>query len=265
MAKIKIKDIDPNTNSILANMGFLMPRTEKELDSILKLNMEETSDLVNYHVNPEVIINQCKMPGKFNKFERLNKKPKKSNPYFKRSVLAAEIVSQLYNEPTFGHVKLQKLVFLCENITGFSFNYRYSKQAAGPYDNKFMHGIDQQFKKQKWFSVKTVERHGYSQCVYIPGEKFNGHKKYFQSYFKNDYDLIQSIIEIFRKEKTRHIELVATLYSCWMELSNKNMAVNEQSILNSLYNWSPEKKKFTENEVIDTYNWMMVNNFVPSK
>ena len=84
-------------------------------------------------------------------------------------------------------------------------------------------------------------------------------------FFKNDYDLIQSIIEIFRKEKTRHVELVATLYSCWMELSNKNMAVNEQSILNSLYNWSPEKKKFTENEVIDTYNWMMVNNFVPSK
>ena len=87
MAKIKIVDIDPNTNSILAHMGFLMPRTEKELDSILQLGMEEKSKLANYHVNPEVIINQCKVPGDFNRIERLNKKPKKSNPYFKRSVL----------------------------------------------------------------------------------------------------------------------------------------------------------------------------------
>ena len=265
MAKKKLTDLDPKTNSILANMGFLMPRTEKELDSVLQINQEETSELLDYHINPTAIVNECEVPERILKRVKQYKKPVKANDYFKRAVLAAEIASQLYNEPTFGHVKLQKLIFLCENMTGFNFNYRYSKQTAGPYDNKFMHSIDQQFKTQKWFSVKTVIRSGYSQCVYFPSERFNAHRKYFQSYFKNDIDNIQSIIEIFRKERTRRVELVATLYSCWMELLNRNSVVNEQSILKLLYNWSPAKKKFSENEVIDTISWMKENNFIPSK
>lgn len=46
---------------------------------------------------------------------------------------------------------------------------------------------------------------------------------------------------------------------------NRNSVVNEQSILKLLYNWSPAKKKFSENEAIDTMSWMKENNFIPSK
>jgi len=217
----------------------------------------------DYHVNASQLIKNSDLPRGKSKRLKANA-PTKSKPYFKRVVLAGVIASQLYEEPTFGHVKFQKLIFLCENLTGFDFNDNYTKQAAGPYDNKFMHSIDQQFQSLKWFQVKMEEKSGYSQCKYIPSGKFNDHKKYYTSYFRYDNRKIQYVIDTFRKSKPREVELVATLYSCWQEQENANMAVNEQSLLKSLYDWSEQKKKYSETEVISAIGWMKENGFVPS-
>src|SRR4051812_3853195 len=54
-------------------------------------------------------------------------KPTKNNTFFKRVVLAAEIASQMHKEPTFGRIKFQKLVYLCEHAASINLNERYSK------------------------------------------------------------------------------------------------------------------------------------------
>ena len=82
------------------------------------------------------------------------KEEKRKSSYFKRAVLAAEITCQLHAESTFGHVKLQKLMFLCEHASNMNLNDLYLKKAAGPFDNKFMHSIDKELAKQKWFTAK---------------------------------------------------------------------------------------------------------------
>jgi hypothetical protein len=263
MAEKKVKINEPETNALLANLGIIFPRTEVEIDSIVTLESERVSVLNSYHINPSLLIKGVDLPKETSKSDTKLKSTSKSRDYFKRAVLAAEITSQLYDEPTFGHVKLQKLIFLCENMSGFDFNNMYSKQAAGPYDNKFMHSIDLQFQKQKWFRVILEKKLNYTKCTYVPSAKFNDHKKYFANYFKSSLQRIQFVIDTFRSENTRRVELIATLFSCWQELLDNDKLVNESSLLESLYNWSIEKKKYSKEEVVTAIAWMNQNGFVP--
>lgn len=263
MAEKKVKIIESETNALLANMGIIFPRTEEELDSILTLESERVLVSNGYHINPSILIKGVDLPKETSKSGTKLKSTSKSRDYFKRAVLAAEITSQLYDEPTFGHVKLQKLIFLCENMSGFDFNNMYSKQAAGPYDNKFMHSIDLQFQKQKWFRVILEKKLNYTKCTYVPSAKFNDHKKYFANYFKSSLQRIQFVIDTFRSENTRRVELIATLFSCWQELLDNDKLVNESTLLESLYNWSIEKKKYAKEEVVTAIAWMNQNGFVP--
>lgn len=182
---------------------------------------------------------------------------------FQRAVLAAEIATQLFNEPTFGHVKLQKLMFLCENIEGMDISYDYSKKAAGPYDNKFMHTIDYEMRKQKWFEVKKEKSGLIWKYTFKPLEKFQSHRAYYANYFGVHDEKIQWFIETFREVKTNKVELVATLYACWMELILKNKEVNNHALSTLLYNWSKEKLKFSKKEVNDAIEWMIENDVRP--
>lgn len=254
-------------DNLLASLGIIMPRNEEELDMVLNEEDIETPELIDFRVDAKSIIERSKE--KVNLKSKLcyaaepkKKYSKQPNKSFKRIVLAAEITAQLHKEPTFGHVKLQKLVFLCENAVDMDFNFRYMKQAAGPYDHKFMHSIDPAFSKQKWFQIKK-EPGKYGRIKYTPGEKFNEHKKYFDGYFNKDKEKIQQIIDMFRSQKSDIVELVATLFSCWHEMKNNKQLINNKSLVEAIYNWSIEKNKFSEIEIIRAIDWMNESNFHP--
>jgi hypothetical protein len=79
--------------------------------------------------------------------------PKKTpNRHFYRAVLSAEIVHQLHSEPTFGHIKHQKVLHLCEYIAQLEeIQGEYHRDAAGPLDNKMIYANDAELKKQQWY------------------------------------------------------------------------------------------------------------------
>ncbi|MFT3738481.1 MAG: hypothetical protein QM786_06965 [Breznakibacter sp.] len=254
------KDTDQNkVDYILASTGYIFPRTESELENFNKLYPDEDYSLKDYVLNPHEL---TKGSTQKKSQEKLKFSSDKSS-YFKRAVLGAEIACQLYEEPTFGHVKFQKLMFLCENIEGMNISYEYSKQAAGPYDNKLMHSIDYELKKQKWMEVKLEKKDTKSRYVFIPLTNFEGHKKYFKRYFNKNEERIQWFIDTFRKEKTDKVELIATLYACWMELISKKQIVSETSLLSLLYSWSKEKIKYSNEEALKAIQWMKDNSVIP--
>lgn len=88
--------------------------------------------------------------------EKKTKKP--ANIHFRRSVFAAEIVHRLHDEPTFGHVKFEKLIFLCEKRCGVETGSTYYRQAAGPYDNRALRSIDSQLKTQRWYEAHRGDK-----------------------------------------------------------------------------------------------------------
>lgn len=190
-----------------------------------------------------------------------NKKLNKSQSYFHRAVLAAKIAHEYHDEWTFGIVKLQKLVYLSEQVSSMRFSSDYRKQAAGPMDHKFIHSIKKEFEKQGWFAVNQVGQ--YRKWTFKPGENVVGYQQYYANYFGDIESDIQFLIDSFRKWKTEQVELIATLFACWLEAKNDNTLINDKVLIEKVYAWHKEKEKFTEVQIIKNIRWMEENGVYP--
>lgn len=187
----------------------------------------------------------------------------KSKSFFRRIVLAAKITHECYNEWTFGSVKFQKMVYLCEQVSEMNFSTNYSKQAAGPMDNKFIHSIKSQFESHRWFSVKKIKNGNYEKVQFTPLEGVDGYIQYYSNYYQYVDNEIQHLIDTFRKWKTHDVELVATIYACWDEINKEKTKFSNQLIIKKIYAWHKKKKKFSEDEILKMKDWMSENGIYP--
>ena len=188
----------------------------------------------------------------------------KKEAYFKRAVLAAEIANELHAEPTFGRVKFQKLVYICEHVAEMNLEEKYAKFAAGPFDSKFMHSIEKEFTDQEWFAVDKVKGEKMTRTVYSPLSKRSKYKEYFESYFKNEKESIHAIINLLKKSKTDHAEIIATLLACHLELKKDNTFYETDKLLSLFYEWSKEKSRFQEEQVLAVWQWMKKHRIILS-
>ncbi len=172
--------------------------------------------------------------------------------------LAAEITFQLHTEPTFGHLKLQKLIYLCQQLKHMDLAADFKQHAAGPYDPVMARYLDKEFKNREWFSYDPKR-----DLKYKPLSKCNDHRSVFNKYFVKDASDIYELIGIFRTSKSDLIEIVATLFACWLRLLEQKKSVTEEQLLKDFYAWSKEKKEFSQNEVLNGLKWMKQNAVVP--
>ncbi|MDR3328098.1 MAG: restriction endonuclease subunit S, partial [Prevotellaceae bacterium] len=190
------------------------------------------------------------------------KTQKQANVHFKRSVWAAEIADRLCNEPTFGHVKMEKMLFLTENMCGIDIGSNYHRDAAGPYDNRAIRSIDSQLKKQNWFEVVRGDK-GYR---YVPLKKRSGHKNYFNKYYSDALPVFDKVINTCQSWNTERCEIVATLYSAWKDLANTKQQYTDDDIINEVINnWNESKKRIPEERWHKALEWMRQNGFAPVK
>ena len=184
-----------------------------------------------------------------------------ANVHFRRSVLAAESADRLCEEPTFGHVKMEKILFLSERLCHIETDSHYHRDAAGPYDNRALRSIDSQLKKQKWFEVRRTEK-GYR---YVPMQNRGKHKMYFDKYFSAVLPTFEKIIDTFKTQNTERCEIVATLYSAWEDLLHSNMPFTDADIVNEvLNNWHESKKRISKERWLNAIHWMRENGFAPN-
>lgn len=172
--------------------------------------------------------------------------------------LAAEITFQLHTEPTFGHLKLQKLVYLCQQLKHMDLAADFKQHAAGPYDPVMARYLDKEFKNREWFSYDPKR-----DLKYKPLSRCNDHRSAFNRYFAEDVSEIYDLIGLFRTSKSDHIEIVATLFACWLRLLEKKLSVTEEQLLKDFYAWSEEKKRFSKAEVLTGYKWMHQYSIIP--
>ena len=184
-----------------------------------------------------------------------------ANVYFRRSVLAAEISDRLCDEPTFGHVKMEKILFLTERLCHINIGSHYHRDAAGPYDNRALRSIDSQLKKQKWFEVRRTEKGN----RYVPMQNRGKYKTYFDKYFSAVLPTFEKIIDTFKTQNTERCEIVATLYSAWEDFLNSNKTFTDADIVNEvLNNWHESKKRISRERWLNAIQWMRENGFVPN-
>jgi len=185
-----------------------------------------------------------------------------ANVYFMRSVLAAEIVDQLHAEPTFGHVKFEKVLFLVEHLCEVDTGSTYHRKAAGPYDNWALRSIDSQMRKQQWFEARKED----GRYRYVPLDRRGGHRAYFDRYFSNVSDTFGKIVETLRKLDTEQCEIVATLFSAWSDLLREHGTVSDKMIVHEvLNNWHESKQRIPEDRWLNALVWMREKGFVPKE
>lgn len=194
------------------------------------------------------------------KVKKVKVLPIKLNPVdvYKRTLLAAEIVFQLKDTHTLGHLKLQKMLYLCQEIENMSLPMNFLKQAMGPYDNQLARSLDKQFLEKKWFTYQKGEP-----LKYKPLENCGKHKEDFQKYFETEAEQINYLINKFKKFTSNQIEAVATLYACWKEAIEKKELITDKLIITKFYQWSKEKEKFREDNLIKALDWMRRNSIEP--
>ena len=184
-----------------------------------------------------------------------------ANVHFRRSVLAAEIAERLYDEPTFGHVKMEKILFLTERLCHIDIGSHYHRDAAGPYDNRALRSIDSQLKKQKWFELRRTEKGN----RYVPMQNCGKHKSYFDKYYSTVLPTFEKIIDTFKTQNTERCEIVATLYSAWEDLLHSNKSFTDADIVNEvLNNWHESKKRISKERWLSAIQWMRENGFAPN-
>jgi hypothetical protein len=259
----------------LKHFGYLLPTNDEELEEFEKIYGITKTLFPEHLAEPDFLFNK-KIPGKTDKLSSVQrnksvakkekpstkKAPVKSiatNSYFRRLVLAAEIATQLHEEPTFGHIKFVKVQYLCEELCNMSLGSNYGKFAAGPLDPKSMYSIDAELKNRRWFSISKT-KYGYK---YFPDENLNDYKKYYQNYYSRISDKIDSIISLFRKPKSDFCEIVATMFAVWKEKLYKGDLITEDLLINGFYNWSEAKKRFKREDLIYGLAWMNQNGIVP--
>ncbi len=164
--------------------------------------------------------------------------------------LAAEITFQLHSEPTFGHLKLQKLIYLCQQLKHMDLAADFKQHAAGPYDPVMARYLDKKFKDHEWFSYDPQR-----DLKYKPLSRCNDHRSAFNKYFAKDVTAIYDLIGLFRTSKSDHIEIVATLFACCLRLLENKQSVTEEQLLKDFYAWSKEKrwcfKKYAETKQVE--------------
>ncbi|USP48540.1 restriction endonuclease subunit S [Alcaligenes faecalis] len=184
----------------------------------------------------------------------------KANVHFLRSVLAAEIIDQLHDQPTFGHVKFEKMMFLVEHLCEVDTGSTYHRKAAGPYDNRALRSIDSQLQKQQWFEARKQE----GRYQYVPLAKRGGHKSYFDRNFSGIVETFEKILSTFKTAKTEQCEIVATLLAAWSDLLREKEAVSDEMIVHEvLHNWHEAKQRISEDRWLAALGWMREKGFVP--
>lgn len=192
--------------------------------------------------------------------EEVQTEGRKANVHFLRSVLAAEIIDRLHEQPTFGHVKFEKMIFLVEHLCDVDTGSTYHRKAAGPYDNRALRSIDSQLRAQQWFDArKEGERYRY-----VPMANRGGHKPYFERHFSEIGDAFGKVLDTFKALDTERCEIVATLLAAWSDLLREKGAVSDESIVHEvLNNWHESKRRISEDRWLKALGWMRDKGFVP--
>lgn len=234
--------------NLLGALGLIFPENPDQLEEFDKVYSSYQYEAKPEAVNPLRILNSIKL-----------KEAKGTNKDFhKRVVLAAEIVYQLKENRSMGHLKLEKILYLCLNAKNINVFSNFLRQAMGPYDPSLMRSIDKQFYTRRWFHYNRDSFPKYS-----PLEKAGEHKEWYNKYFGHQVTEIDHLIDLFRPFTSDQIELVATLFACWKDMVEDKIEFDLDYLKRKFYAWSEDKKKFTEDQMQNAVEWMREKGIYP--
>lgn len=237
-----------NNSDLLGALGFIFPANSDQLAGFESLYEDYKFEGNEKSINPQRIL------------RRLNEEKTELTKidYHKRLTLAAEIVYQLQYDRYMGHLKLEKMIYLCKNLKNISIHTNFLKQAMGPHDPVMIRSFDKRFYSNKWFKYSF---NSFPKYTFL--EKAGEHKIWFDRYFKDDLDDINYIIDTFKVFTGDQIELVVTIFDCWKNIIEDEMEPSIELISKKVYAWSENKAKFKTEQIEKAVLWMKEKRIYP--
>lgn len=224
-------------------------------DWLLPMLMNGQAKVLGNYGSSEEAINMTFEPSpEYHKKPQLNIPSNKKG--FAKQVLAGRIISLFKNDPHFTDIKFQKIQFLAEHIIQANLNLNYYYQAAGPYDNVFMHTIYNDLKKNKWYDCKDKKFTALEKHVKI--------EEYYQNYFGPTTGQLDKLFRLLSGATEAKSEIVATIYAVWNNFIIEGKPVTENELIQSFYDWSERKHQYSQAQVIEGLQWLRENKLEPT-
>jgi restriction endonuclease S subunit len=183
-----------------------------------------------------------------------------------RVIVGAEIIHRHQGNPKFGHVKLQKLMFLAEAHAGISeLQGNYLREAAGPYDRALIEGLDRSLEVNGFYRVAKPEKIDEA-ATYMPLAKAGKHSAELKALLGTRTEALANLINLLSDFDKRSVEAIATLYAVWNDAMMDGQKPNDAAIINGvLTEWHSEKgEKFKDADLKHWLDWMKRNRLTPS-
>ncbi len=156
----------------------------------------------------------------------------------------------------FTHIKFQKLQYLAEHFMEENLDWNYYRNAAGPYDPRFMHTIAGKLKASNWYEEKNYK--------YLPLSKVSDIEIHYTNYFGQKNEKLNHLFSVFANATEKLCEAIATIYAVWNNHIIQGLEHDEQRIKTEFFEWSNRKKKvFKEDEFKKALLWMKKNQIIP--
>ena len=178
----------------------------------------------------------------------------------RRGAVASYLVQQLSDQPTFGRVMFQKLLYLTEAHLGVDLGGRYERRAAGPHAPRALREVEALAEENGWFSSRKED----GRYVYTPGPEVSERLAAATTLLGGRREELDRLIAIFGHRRTEIAEVVATLFAAWNDFLLDGHTPTDDEIVAELHtNWHERKRTFSADRLRQALDWMRDKNIVP--
>jgi restriction endonuclease S subunit len=196
----------------------------------------------------------------------ISARTKRSDEVDVRLAVAADLIERFSHQPTFGRVKLQKLVYLAEVHGGIDeIGGGYLREAAGPLDRGLIDDIEVGLQRAGHIAVSQPEGPGSLVSYRVCGTR-GAYRQQLKAGIGARINQFDHLATALADIDTRGTEAVATLYAVWNDGILDGQTPSDQDIVSGVLNdWHPEKKKkFRADELHTWLGWMRRHDLVPT-
>ncbi|AXA37898.1 restriction endonuclease subunit S [Rhizobium leguminosarum] len=183
------------------------------------------------------------------------------------TVIGLEVVARLAHRPTFGRVKLQKVLYLAEAYAGVDeLNGDYRREAAGPLDRKLIADIETLLRRNGEVIIEQPEGRGSAVNYRFVGQRPKDEREDLGRLLGDRRERFEQVLIKVGDLDTKGAEAVATLFAVWNDALLDNKVIADEGIITGfLTEWHPEKRlKFKRDELHTWLGWMRRNGIVPA-
>lgn len=164
-------------------------------------------------------------------------------------VIASLLIAANYDQPTFGRVKLQKLLYLAiHHAQVEAANEEFERQQAGPLDMPMLLGVIKRVGDLGWFreTARAGKSPGEKIYSYAALTKADDFKQHLAVLTPEQLSTIRDLNKLMRNWPLPDCELFSTVYAAWNDLILWKYEPTDAAITEQVReNWTESKKRFS--------------------